>query len=491
MPLSKDSKNRDVVAAVIDNEPQPIDSSRVIPVVSSASGEIIHYFSSATTAQCDKASEAAWRAWQGTSSHPGWKRATVTQRRNLLLKAADLFEQRKDELIEVQMKETSCAEPWALNGFTMTVNYIREIAACVSHIKGVIPPIDKPDTMAFVYKEPVGPVLIIPPWNAALVLATRAICSALAAGCTALLKASELSPLTHTLIVDIFRDAGCPAGVLNSLSSARQDAAEITETLIADERIRKVDFIGSAAVGRIIGVTCAKHLKPILMELGGKCPAIVLDDADLEKAATLCARGALLHHGQICFSTERIIVQKTVSEKFLELLVAAVKSMPGGTAITEGIAQHAYEVLQDAKEKGVQFVYGGPEMASKSAVKPALVQIEPTTRKEDLRIVDEETFGPSASIYVVEDDEEAIAIANRSAYGLNATIHTQSLERGIKVGRELEYGQVHCNSITVYTSPTGPQGGRKGSGWGRQNAEWGIEEFLVEKFITYHGKESG
>lgn len=226
-------------------------------------------------------------------------------------------------------------------------------------------------------------------------------------------------------------------------------------------------------------------------ELGGKCPAIVLDDADLEKAATLCARGALLHHGQICFSTERIIVQKTVSEKFLELLVAAVKSMPGGTAVTEGIAQHAYEVLQDAKEKGVKFVYGGPEMASKSAVKPALVQIEPTTRKEDLRIVDEETFGPSASIYVVEDDEEAIAIANRSAYGLNATIHTQSLERGIKVGRELEYGQVYCNSIIVYTSPTGPQGGRKGSGWGRQNAEWGIEELLVEKFITYHGRESG
>jgi len=129
----------------------------------------------------------------------------------------------------------------------------------------VIPPIDKPDTMAFVYKEPVGPALIIPPWNAALVLATRAICSALAAGCTAVLKASELSPLMHTLIVDLFRDAGCPSGVLNSLSSARQDAAEITETLIADERVRKVDFIGSAAVGHIIGATCAKHLKPILM----------------------------------------------------------------------------------------------------------------------------------------------------------------------------------------------------------------------------------
>lgn len=138
-------------------------------------------------------------------------------------------------------------------------------------------------------------------WNAALILSTRAISSAIAAGCTVVLKASELSPLTHTSIVDIYRDAGCPPGVLNSLQASREDAASVTETLIADERIRKIEFIGSAAVGKLIGATAAKYLKPVLMELGGKCPAIVLDDADVQKAAVLCAKGALLHHGQVRF----------------------------------------------------------------------------------------------------------------------------------------------------------------------------------------------
>lgn len=254
------------------------------------------------------------------------------------------------------------------------------------------------------------------------------------------------------MIYEAFRDAGSPPGVFNSLHAAREDAAAVTESLIANEHIRKVEFIGSAAVGRIIGATAAKHLKPVLMELGGKCPSIVLDDADLQKAAVLSAKGALMHHGQICFGTERVIVHRSVADKFIELLVKVVESTPGGTAVSEGIAQHALDVLQDAKDKGAKFLYGGPEYASKNAVKPALVQIDPSASKDHLRIVDEETFGPSASVYIVDSDEEAIALANRSAYGLNATIHTKNLERAIKMGRELEYGQVHANSISVYTS---------------------------------------
>ena len=302
----------------------------------------------------------------------------------------------------------------------------------------------------------------------------------MAAGCTAVVKASELSPLTHTMIVDIYRDAGCPPGVLNTLSASRQDAASVTEALIANDRIRKIEFIGSANVGRIIGATAARYLKPVLMELGGKCPAIVLDDADLQKAAVLAGKGALAHHGQICFSTERVIVQRSVADEFIEKLVKVVESTPGGTAVHEGIAQHALDVLQDAKDKGSKFLTGGPEYASKNGIKPTLVQVDANANKATLRIVDEETFGPSASVYIVDTDEEAIKLANSSAYGLNATIHSTNLERAIKMGRELEYGQVHVNSISIYTSGeciaakegdttdkhpvTGPQGGNKGSG---------------------------
>jgi acyl-CoA reductase-like NAD-dependent aldehyde dehydrogenase len=313
--------------------------------------------------------------------------------------------------------------------------------------------------MAFIYKEPIGPVLVIPPWNAALVLCTRALASAVGAGCTAVLKASELSPYTHSLVHDIFIDAGAPPGVINLLISARSNAAETTEALISNPAIRKIDFIGSAAVGRIIGATAARHLKPVLMELGGKCPAIVLDDANLERAAMMCARGALMHHGQICFSTERIIVQRSIAQKFTDALVTAVKNLAAqgvaGTAVSESIAQHAYDVLQDAKSRGSRFIIGDAEWedgGKKKTLKPAIVSVDPKAEPSSLRIIDEETFGPSASLYIVDTDEEAIEIANRSAYGLNASVHTQDLERGLKVGRELEYGQVHLNFLTAYTS---------------------------------------
>ncbi|GAB7351609.1 hypothetical protein MBLNU459_g2227t1 [Dothideomycetes sp. NU459] len=468
MPLIEDPQGRSVVPIVIENKALPLDPSRIFPVISSKTDETVHHYQGTDIATCDKACEAAWAAFRT------WKRASIGQRRDLLLRVAALFEERADELVRVQKLETSCHEDWARNNVALSVAYVKEIAACISSIRGTIPQTEKPDTMTFVYKEAIGPILVIPPWNAALILATRAVSSAIGAGCTVVLKASELSPLTHAMIFDAFRDAGCPSGVLNSLQASRQDAAAVTEALIANERIRKIEFIGSAAVGRIIGATAAKHLKPVLMELGGKCPSIVLDDANLQKAAILSAKGALLHHGQICFGTERIIVHRAVADKFIELLV-----------------KHALEVLQDAKDKGAKFLYGSPEYAGKNAVKPALVQVDASASKDHLRIVDEETFGPSASVYIVDSDEEAIAIANRSAYGLNATIHTKNLERAIKMGRELEYGQVHANSISVYTSPTGPQGGVKGSGWGRQNASWGLEEFYVARHISWHGESSG
>lgn len=362
--------------------------------------------------------------------------------------------------------------------------------------------------MTFVYKEPVGSILIIPPWNGAMILAARAITSAIAAGCTVVVKASELSPLTHAMLAEVFRDAGFPPGVLNILQARREDAAQITETLIAHPAIRKIDFIGSAAVGRMIGATASKYLKPVLMELGGKCPAIVLDDANLPKAAGMCARGAVMNHGQICFGTERIIVLRSVADEFIKLLVKQIEQASGGTAVNERIAQNALNILKDAKEKGAKFLIGGAEMAGKNSVAPALVQIDPKTKVAAMRLVDEESFSPSASVYVVEEEEEAIAVANRSAYGLNAAIHTSSLERAIKMGRELEYGQIHTNCPTVYTSrkskmyhghvipllmssiATAPQGGVKGSGWGRQNASWGLEEFLVERHISWHGENS-
>ncbi|THX67749.1 aldehyde dehydrogenase [Aureobasidium pullulans] len=485
MPLKQDDQGRQVVPIVVDNNEEPINSDRVFPVTNAASGEVVHYYAGADVATCDRACEAAWKAFQD------WRKAPVARRRDLLLRVAQLYEERLDDLVQAQMKETSCQESWAKFNVLASTNYIKEFAACVSSVKGVVPPTDKPDTMTFVFREPIGPFLIIPPWNAAVVLSTRAISAAIVSGCTAVLKASELSPLTHSIIADIFRKAGCPPGVLNTVQASREDAAAVTESMIANDHIRKIEFIGSAAVGRIIGATAAKHLKPTLLELGGKCPAIVLDDANLEQAASLCAKGALAHHGQICFSTERIIVQRSIADKFNDLLIEQFKSIPGGMAVSKSIAQNAIDILKDAKDKGAKFLYRDGGEDGKCSIHPTIVLVDPKTSPEHLRIVDEETFGPSVSVYIVEDDKQAIQLANRSAYGLNAAIHTQNLERAIKMGRELEYGQVHTNCSTVYISPTAPQGGMKGSGWGRQNASWGLDEYYSTKQISWHGKDSG
>ncbi|KAJ5909976.1 aldehyde dehydrogenase [Penicillium tannophilum] len=495
MGFQNAADGRKVVPLVVAGKPLPIQESRLHPVISAKDNQQVHFYQSASVSDCSTACDAAWEAFaHGIEGNNPWKRAGVEQRRTALERVASLLLEREDELIAAQQLETSSGLIWSRHNVRTTAKYVQEIASAVSSIKGTIPPNDKPNTMAFIYKEAVGPVLIIPPWNAALNLCTRALAASIGAGCTAVLKASELCPYTHSLIAEIFTTAGAPPGVINFICAARDDAAEVTEHLIANTHIRKVDFIGSPGVGKIITATAAKYLKPVLLELGGKCPAIVLDDADIEQAAEKCAKGALLHHGQICFSTERIIVQRKVSEPFTKALINAVKALEAqgfaGTAVSSGIAEHALEVLQEAKSKGLEFIVGDAAYRSghPNSLVPAIVAVDPSTKPEDLRIVDEETFGPSASLYIVDTDEEAIALANRSAYGLNAAIHTRDLERGMRLGRELEYGQVHLKWETVYVSPTGPQGGLKASGWGRQNALWGLEEFLEEKTITWHGK---
>ncbi|ORY08374.1 Aldehyde/histidinol dehydrogenase [Clohesyomyces aquaticus] len=422
------------------------DSTPTITITNSVSGKAVHHATSASPAQALQAVESSKTAFKS------WKRTPHTLRRDLIFRVAAYYEKHAATFIQQQMSETSCDEAWARQNVNLATRYLKEIAACISSVTGVIPNIEKPNTMGFVFKEPVGPVLCIAPWNAALILATRGVASAIAMGCTVVFKASELSPRTHFMITEAFTEAGFPPGVLNQIQTRREDAAEITEKIVAHEAIRKVEFIGSAAVGRIIGQLCAKYLKPILVGLSGKCPAIVLDDADLQEAAKLCALGA------------------AVAEKFQDVLVKAME----GDAVTS----HS-----DAQAKGEKFLVGGAEYSKPLSLKPTIL-LEP----KDSRIVDEETFGPSASLYVVENDEVAIELANRSAYGLNAKIWSTNMEQAVRMARELEYGQVHVNSISVYTSPTASQGGVKGSGFGRQNAKWGLEKFVVDKFVSYHGK---
>lgn len=280
--------NDSVVPFFLDGKQELPDSGSpraTIPVINAASGKTVHHALNATLDDVYAATASAGRAFQS------WKRTPPQVRRDILRKVADVFEREGEEFVRLNKLECCATDQWARHGLSIAKTYTTEAAQQTSNVHGTIPENENPDVMSFVFKQPVGPVLIIPPWNAALVLSVRAIATAIAAGCTVVLKASELCPATHMKIVEAFAEAGLPPGVLNSLQCRREDAATITEALIADKNIRKVEFIGSANVGRIIGATSAKYLKPVLMELGGKCPAIVLEDANLEQAAKYCAMG--------------------------------------------------------------------------------------------------------------------------------------------------------------------------------------------------------
>lgn len=280
-----------------------------------------------------------------------------------------------------------------------------------------------------------------------MILSLRGISAALAAGCTIVLKASELSPWSHQLVLEAFEEAGLPVGVLNQVQCSRADAAAVTEAMIRHPALRKVEFIGSAAVGKLIGGMAAKYLKPVFMELGDQSPAIVLDDADLKAAAQKCIQGTYAHHGQVCFGTERIIVSERVKEEFSKELVAAVKTMDStGSAITIDGAKRAHSILEEAIEDGAEFLVGSNEYTGRTSLTPSiLANVNPNSR-----INKEESFAPSASLFTVKTDEEAVSLANNTEFGLSASIFTSNFSRGLRMARELDFGQVQINAITMH-----------------------------------------
>jgi acyl-CoA reductase-like NAD-dependent aldehyde dehydrogenase len=289
-------------------------------------------------------------------------------------------------------------------------------------------------------------------------------------------------------ICSVFHEAGLPAGVLNLLFHEPANAASVTQMLIADPEIKKINFTGSTMVGRIIGKLAGEHLKPVLLELGGKAPAIVWEDADLDNAAVQCALGAFLNSGQICMSTERIIVHKKVRAAFEKKLVAAIDDIFGAQTdapvlINAGGVARNKKLIEDALGKGASLLYGDPTAQEASATRMRPVVISGVS--DEMDIYRTESFGPTVSLYEIETEEEALRIANDTEYGLSSAVFTEDLRRGLRFAKEIETGAVHINSMTVHDESALPHGGAKASGYGRFNASQGLSEWVRTKTITY------
>ncbi|KAJ9639105.1 hypothetical protein H2204_004013 [Knufia peltigerae] len=476
MYLKKASDGKGVVPCVINGEALNLPDSQNFPVIQGSTGETVHYAQSATVEVAIAAADASWKAFKS------WKKTTVDERRDVLLRAADILERRGDEAAKRNTTETSASNRWTPFDVMYAAKQVREAASCVTTaVHGTIPSSSDPEVTSLVFKEPIGPVLIIPPWNAPLILAFRGIAHILAAGCSVVLKASEICPFTHQIMLECLKEAGLPAGVVNQVQCARKDAAAVTEALIAHQAIRKVEFIGSAAVGKIIGSVAAKYLKPVLMELGDQSPAIILEDADLKAAAGMVVAGALAHHGQLCFGTERIIVVEKVKDAFSKELVAAMKTIPeAGDASSAEAAKKAQELILEAVKHGAEFLAGNADLTGKSSLTPSIL----TNLNPKSRINHVESFAPTASLYVVKDADEALARANETEFGLSASVWTQNYKKAIEFARELDFGQVQVNGMTMYADVHAPATGYKGSGWGSNNGRHGVEEFLFNKWVS-------
>ena len=421
------------------------------------------------------------------AAFPAWATTKPTLRRDVLLKAASIMSARSDELIEYQEIETGAAHDFTA-GFMVPfgVEMLKDVAGrIVTCMPGSIPATAEEGKNALVLKEPYGVVLGIAPWNAPYVLGIRAVVSAIAGGNTCILKGSELSPRCWWAIGNILTEAGLPDGVLNVLVHRTEDAPEVTKTLIEHPAVRKVSFTGSTATGKIIAELAGKALKPVLLELGGKAPAIVLKDAYLVKAAKCVATGGLLHSGQICMSTERVIVEESVAEEFGKLLKQAVEDMGKNAMVlinNAGVEKNQ-SLVKDAVSKGGKVLIGDVDFEEESETRMRPIVVQGVEKGMDL--FHTESFGPTFSLFTVKSEDAAIELANDTEYGLSSSLFTKDLAKGFRIAKRIESGAVHINAMSVHDEPLLPHGGVKMSGFGRFNASEGIEEFLKKKTVTW------
>ncbi len=434
--------------------------------------------------------EDATRAIEAAAeAFPAWAATPPAARRKMFLKAADIMERRQDELVRVLSEETGSTIGIAMFQMFFVPGLFREAAAQAYSVTGEVIPADYPGAFFMALRQPAGVVAGFGPFNVPYILCSRAIALPIAYGNTAVLKPSEEAPVTGgVLIAEIFEEAGFPPGVLNVVTHSKADAPEVGDELISHPAVRRISFTGSTEIGRIVAEKAGRHLKRAVLELGGKDPLIILRDADLDYAADAAAWGAFLHQGQICMSTERIIVERSIAKPFTEKLVqraAALKvgdprdpTTAIGPLINEAALNKVNAHVQEAVSGGATIRYGGKN--DRLLYHPTVL----TGVTDRMKIFTDQTFGPVAPIVEVEDAEEALQVANNSRYGLSSGIITNDFNKALEMAQRLETGMVHINDQTVNDEPQAPFGGVKGSGYGRLGGKAALDEFTELRWIS-------
>lgn len=469
---------------IINGEHVPAQSGKTTDDISPWTNEAYAQVSAAGPEDVTRAVDAAEAAF------PAWAAMPPSERATILHKAADLMDERTPQDIELMANEVGGVAVWAGFNAHLAAGMFRAAAAATSATQGQILATDMPGKMSFGVRRPYGVVGAISPWNAPLILGTRAIAVPLAVGNTVVLKPSEDAPLACGLfIADCLLDAGLPPGVLNVVTSAREEGPQVVEALIADPRVRIVNFTGSTKVGRTIGTLAAQNLKPAVLELGGKNSLVVLESADLEYAVNAATFGAFMNAGQICMSVDRIVVDRSLADDFNRLLAKKVSELPTGDPtkqdtvvgpqVNQAAADRQHALIQDAITKGATVLTGGGAPDGRVVPPTVLAGITP-----QMRIHADEIFGAATTVYAVDGPEKAVELANDTEYGLTAGVIAEDLRAGLAVANRLRTGIVHVNDQPVNDEPFAPFGGIHNSGYGKFGGDAGIASFTETRWVT-------
>ena len=426
-----------------------------------------------------KAIDAAYAA------KDAWGRTLAAERELVLQRAADVLENSRQEVVDLLIDEAGSTFGKAQFEVSFTVNMLRAVSGEARRIQGSVMPADVPGMMSIAIRRPLGVVAGIAPFNFPLILATKKVCLALAAGNTFVLKPSEETSLVGLKIAELFQKAGLPAGVLNVVPG---DGPTHGPVLVSDPRVRLISFTGSTAVGKKIAMECAKNGKKVILELGGKSPLIVLKDADLDYAVSTACFGIFIHQGQICMAGSRIIVEAPIYDAFVERFVAKARTLKVGDprdphTVIGPLIRSSQCSLIDGKIKesvacGARVLTGGTHEGN--FYQPTVV----VDVKPGMPAFRDELFGPVAAVVRADDANHALKLANDTNYGLLSAVLTNDLQLAMKFAMELEAGMVHINGPTLHDEATAPFGGVKDSGSGREGGHWSMDELTETKWIT-------
>ena len=420
-----------------------------------------------------------------SAAQDAWAKLTPKDRANILHKWADLIDDNMDDLAVIMTLEQGKPLSEARGEVAYANSFIRWFAEEGKRVYGDVIAATNPNLRYTILKQPVGVCAAITPWNFPAAMITRKAAPALAAGCTMIVKPDSQTPFSAIAMMVLAEQAGLPKGVLQLVTG---DAPTIGSVLTKDERIHKLSFTGSTAVGRLLMEQCASTVKKLSLELGGNAPFIVFEDADLEKAATGLIGSKYRNAGQTCVCANRVYVQDSIKDKFLEIFKAKVDALTVGNGMTSGVdvgplindkaLQKVEHLLNDALGKGATLITGGDKNdASKLTFNPTIISdITP-----EMDIYREEIFGPIAPVFTFSSEEEVITMANDTIYGLAAYFYTNDLGRSWRVSEALEYGMVAQNTGLLSTE-VAPFGGVKQSGFGREGSKYGIEEYITTKY---------